>query len=804
MRNPDVAAPDHRPYGADDAPRWRAEVLQQLTSGLVRLQSVAEIGAFCSRELSGIIGADTCWAGQLTNDGQSIETIALHGVPDAVAGPWQRFSIDAPVPISTALRERRALWFSDKAALLEAFPGYAYTARAIDREATAFVPLAVGGSGGEARAVGALSIGFRLRHVFDETTRAFIMTLAQQCALALDRARLLEAERAARAAADHAASRTARLQAVTAALSKALAAKEIAEVITEQGSAAFDADGAAVYILDDSGMALTMLADRGFSKFTRRTFATVPLDAKVPAADVVRTSESLFVSDFDALVGRYPNLAEAIATTGRQAIAGVPLRDTRGTVGVLIFAFDRPQMFTTADRAFATALATQCVQAFERARLYEAHSASARRAAFLSDASRTLALPLETTELLRLLAELPVPVIADYSIVYRVGADGMGHRVARAHVSAAGAQVLDSLEREYPLAHASEVPAARVLRTHETLFLPLMRLDDVSVVAPDERYMDLVAELEPCSGIVVPLVARGRALGALVLAMASRARGGSARQFTTDDVTLAQSLAERAALALDALMILEDAERAREDAEHANRAKSDFLATMSHELRTPLNAIAGHVQLIDMGLHGPVTEAQHVTLQRVTRAQERLLGLINDILNFARLEAGHVEYRIEPISVSDVTAEMVGLMEPQFVARSIAIEIRVAAQNGASPLIVRADAEKLAQVLLNLLSNSVKFTPPGGRVTIEFVPNPSEDGIALLQVRDNGVGIPADKLQTIFEPFVQLGRGLTRNAEGTGLGLSISRDLMRSMGGDLVAESVLGAGSTFTIQLVRA
>ena len=245
--------------------------------------------------------------------------------------------------------------------------------------------------------------------------------------------------------------------------------------------------------------------------------------------------------------------------------------------------------------------------------------------------------------------------------------------------------------------------------------------------------------------------------------------------------------------------------RARQEAEDANRAKSEFLAAMSHELRTPLNAIGGYVQLMEMGIHGPVTPAQHDALQRVHRSQQHLLSLINDVLNFAKLEAGRVEYDVADVSLAEVVRGVVPMVEPQLSARRITCEVRI------DPTVrAHADREKLEQILLNLLSNAVKFTGEGGHIMVDApvrmsngttTSEPTQNRV-FLRVTDTGCGVPREKQEVIFDPFVQVHRRLTSPTEGTGLGLAISRDLARGMGGDLRVRSETGHGARFTLSLL--
>ena len=241
---------------------------------------------------------------------------------------------------------------------------------------------------------------------------------------------------------------------------------------------------------------------------------------------------------------------------------------------------------------------------------------------------------------------------------------------------------------------------------------------------------------------------------------------------------------------------IEDARRVDESVT-ANVAKTQFLTAMSHELRTPLNAIGGYTELLSLGLGGPVTPEQLDYLERIRRSQQHLLGIISDLLNFSRIEAGHLTYDIRPLTLSHVIDGVVPLVEPQADAKAVILE----ADPAGPACIALGDRAKVDQILLNLLSNAIKFTGTKGSVKVAC--RMSEDTASIV-VTDTGTGIPPDKLEAIFEPFVQLGRSLSSAHEGTGLGLAISRELARAMNGNLTVSSTLGSGSTFTLSLPRA
>lgn len=332
----------------------------------------------------------------------------------------------------------------------------------------------------------------------------------------------------------------------------------------------------------------------------------------------------------------------------------------------------------------------------------------------------------------------------------------------------------------------SELPSAVAVRSREPVY-------SFGLDAARARYPAVVETLIASgyrSFVTLPLQAHGDPIGTIVY------------HFTVDNpLTPAQqqtllTFAGQCALAMERAQLYESERRARSEAEAANRAKSDFLATMSHELRTPLNAIDGYAELLELGIRGQLNEAQLNDILRIRRSQKHLLSLIDDVLNFARIESGTIALNVHPVDLAVAVASASEVVTPQLQARRLLFSSDVVPDE----LYVAADADKLQQILVNLLANAVKFTEEGG-ITVEVR---RDTPVVKVDITDTGRGIPAARLADIFDPFVQVESGTTRTTSGTGLGLAIARDFARRMGGDITARSVPGAGSTFTITLPLA
>jgi signal transduction histidine kinase len=455
-------------------------------------------------------------------------------------------------------------------------------------------------------------------------------------------------------------------------------------------------------------------------------------------------------------------------------------------IGRLATAFNR-----MAERVQVSSLAsTQAVETLTKA--------SARQQ-FLAEASQILAASLSDQTLLSGLARHCVPTLADYCTIHVAEDDGSIRRMATVHYDPAKEPVVLALVNRYEYRIDAPGDVADVMRSHTSKIIPRLDVDAVRAAAKDREVAALLDKVGPTSFMCVPLVARGRAFGAMSFTMTD-----SGREFRPDDLELATELSRRTAVAIDNAVIYRSSLALRLEAEAASNAKSDFLAKMSHEIRTPINAMMGYAELLEMGIGGPVTEAQARQLGRIRASGEHLTSLVDEILDLAKIEAGRMH--VEPsISIASDSAEAaVALVRPSASTKGVELYTDVEGDPRAEYF---GDPQRVQQILTNLLSNAVKFTPAGGRVSVRCArgvkPGGNGGGYSWtsISVRDTGVGISNDDLDRIFHPFVQVENGYTRAHGGTGLGLTISRSLAQMMGGEIHVLSAVGEGSHFTLWL---
>lgn len=443
------------------------------------------------------------------------------------------------------------------------------------------------------------------------------------------------------------------------------------------------------------------------------------------------------------------------------------------------------------------------------------------RFSLVAEMSRRLSASLDFETTLETVASLTLPYHDAWAVVDVLSDDGSIRRLPVRHSDPERERVLRDLHKRYPPRIDGTSGAAGVIRSSETKVAFDLDDDDLSALARDGDHLELLRAMRVRSYVSAPMIARGAVLGAITFVTADRDR------LTDIDVALAEDLASRAATAIDNARLHREASSARnvteiaiEAAEEAGRRKSEFLATMSHEFRTPLNAILGYSQILDMGVLGPTTPAQHMHLERLQASARHLLQLVDDVLDVAKVDADRLEVRRESLVTGATVLSSVALVHPQATAKGIRLMDLGAATPGA-PYV--GDERRVRQILVNLLSNAVKFTPSGGQVTVScgstdepdpgaqlsggtLAPGADEipDSLrlwAFIRIADTGPGISPEFMSRLFQPFVQADGALTREKGGTGLGLAISRGLARRMGGDLTVRSKMGSGSTFTLWL---
>jgi signal transduction histidine kinase len=404
----------------------------------------------------------------------------------------------------------------------------------------------------------------------------------------------------------------------------------------------------------------------------------------------------------------------------------------------------------------------------------------AEEAAFINEVTEVLGLSLDYEETMRSVARLCVPAIADWCSIDIAREGEPYERLVIEHTDPEKARIVAELDRTYRMA-AEVDPIVEVLRTGVAQVVEHVPDDVLVAAAHDEQHLSFIRDVGIRSWILAPMVARGRTLGVISVVTAE-----SGRRFTNDDLPLIEEIARRAATAIDNA-------RLYREAEEANRAKDEFLATLSHELRTPLTAIVGWAGMLRMG--GLDAATQKVAVDTILRSAQSQRELIDDLLDVSRVVAGKMELALEDVDLVRVAQEVVVSSRPAAEAKKLAVELTCSEPR----LVLRGDERRLRQIVWNLVSNAVKFTPAGGEIAVRVE---RHGDMARLSVRDTGRGIARSFLPHVWERFRQADSGTSRQFGGLGLGLAVARHFVELHGGTVaVASDGEGKGATFTIEL---
>ncbi len=513
-----------------------------------------------------------------------------------------------------------------------------------------------------------------------------------------------------------------------------------------------------------------------------RDIHPINLDAPYGTPLMIRNGRSVLVEKITEDMLRSAALPEDELEFSRvlniRSYIGVPLRARGHILGAISFVtsvreYDRQDLET------AEELASRIAMSIDNSRLYQAATSGEKHMRFFAELSLALANCLSYPETLNVIARSAVATLCDYAIIYRLEG-GSINRAAVAHRESDAEQILTELMAQ-PVGPRLEREVRQVMETGKPNLALDIRISQVDESRGTAAYVSLIQRLNPTSSMIVPLNARGRALGALCVAMTD-----PGRRFKTSDITIVEELGRRAALSLDNAILYEGAVQ-------ASRLKDEFLAVLSHELRTPLTSVYGWLALMRTG-NLPEYKRKDA-LEVMNRNIHAQITLIDGLLDLSRISNGTMQLEISDIDPAEAIEAAIALIQPAAQAKNI----RVSFQNRLEGAILRGDSIRLQQILWNLLSNATKFTPAGGEVTIEAQP---DDGVLTIVVSDNGPGIDRTFLPFVFDRFRQGDSSSTRNHGGLGVGLSVVKHLVEMHGGSINAKSEgPGHGSAFTLCL---
>ncbi|HMQ30824.1 MAG TPA: GAF domain-containing protein [Chloroflexaceae bacterium] len=749
--------------------------VQTLTASLAEAVTPAEVLAIVAAQVGQHIGETSGAIGLVTADGSGLEIAQMVGYDPGDLRPWQRIPMERGQLAADVALSGEAQFYETRGTLVARYPQLAQAR--LKSAAWAVVPLRT-----EGRTLGVLSLGFPQARSFAPDERTLLELFAQQCATAVQRTSRFHAVERARATAERAADRVARLYTVTAALAEALTLAEVAEVIVNEGMAALGAIAGSVRQLSPDGGALLALQVAGYPPELVEQWRVIPIDAPMPMAETVRLARSILIESPEEMAASWPQFADAMAALHYKAVALLPLMVGGRPIGTMSLGFARPRRFDADDRSFLDALARQCAFALERARLYAATQAQAARLGALAEASQLFAAAsLDLPSVLDAIAWRVAHAVGDMGTVSLLSDDRQLQQVAAiAHTNAEAREVLAQLLSSFPLG-ADEGISGRTLHTGEAQLIPTISEEQLRELIKPEHW-PFLERFGIYSLMVAPLRVNGEVIGTL-----SALRDRPSRPYTDNDLTMLRELADRAALAVANA-------RLYQQAREAIQIRDQFLSIAAHELKTPLTALSGQAQLVQrrLGRGEQTPERLARSIAVIARQADRLDAMVRTLLDVARIERGQFALERQGLDLLGLVDRVVDDVQGELDSHVLVFE------RAAGPLMVDGDPLRLEQVIQNLLSNAVKYSPDGGTIMLRVE---RREGEAVVTVVDEGVGIPAEALPQLFQRFYRAANVTEHHISGMGIGLYVVREIVTRHGGTVEVRSAEGEGSVFTVSL---
>lgn len=716
----------------------RLQALTALSVAISRARTPEEVAAVLVDQGKRAAQADTCTLHMLDEAGTSLSLIGHSGVPPEVLEQIRTVVDQTGSPGAFAAMKRgTSIWAESEDDYARTFPRLA-AIQTRGRRARAFccVPLVA-----EGRSIGLLGMGFYEARSFPPEERSFIETLATQCAQALVRAVRLDREEQARA--------------------------WLATTLLSIGDAVIATDGVGrITLMNVVAERLTGWdATEAYGQPLETVFAIFSEETRSPCESpverVLRQGAVTGLANHTVLRSK---LGKEIPIDDSAA----PIRDTRGKLfGVVLVFRDASE---------------------EKRNLI--------RRDFLARAGAALVSSIDYRATLATVAQFAVPQLADWCSVDLIDTGArQPQQVAVAHVDPQKVEWARQFRVKYPPDPNAPSGPAQVIRSGSPELYREIPLTMLEAGARDEEHRRILREAKLESAMIIPLRGRERTLGAMTFIYA-----GSGRRYTADDLAFAEEFARRCAMAIENALALKQAEDARaeeralrREADSANRAKDEFLATVSHELRTPLNAILGWT--ITLRARKPPPDVDR-GLGIVERNARRQLRLVEDVLDVSRIISGKLSLNLGPAHIGEIVGGAMESVLPAAQAKGVTLDADFDAD---SSITIMGDSDRLHQVMWNLLANAVKFSAKGGRVFVKAFRQGSD---VCVRVTDFGAGIAPSILPYIFDPFRQADASTTRIHGGLGLGLAIVKQLVVAHGGTVRADSEgEGRGATFTVGL---